>query len=260
MAARLLSLRRRTTPAAVGAVAVSIFLLPKRTLHAEAPPEKHVRHPAVLSSDQALLTFPSTQLARKPIYDDLALIRNPPKSTSQDPSPISPAPTDRLAYQIRRARLFLHAHTAIAEDQLNSFMSTILTHERSFTQTVASLAPPPESHERVMPGALYVLVAAMAGSIISRNRNILLRATVPFAVGFGAAWVVLPVTMRNVGDLVWRYEERVPLISVNHMRIRGAVEETWRQTKRRGEVTRKWSDERVREVREAMEGWVRKGR
>ena len=111
-----------------------------------------------------------------------------------------------------------------------------------------------------MPGALYVLVAAMAGSIVSRNRNILLRATVPVAVGLGAAWIVLPVTMRNVGDLVWTYEEKAPVISMNHMRLRGAVEEGWRQAKIHGEATKRWSDERVKEGREAVEGWVRKGR
>ncbi len=139
-------------------------------------------------------------------------------------------------------------------------MSSVLHQEKAFTQTIASLAPPPESHERIMPGALYVLVAAMTGSIISRNRNILLRASMPFALGLGAAWVVLPVTTRNVRDLVWTYEERAPLIAENHMRIRGAVEEGWRQTKARGEATKKWSDERVRESREAIEAWVRKGK
>lgn len=139
-------------------------------------------------------------------------------------------------------------------------MSAVLHQERTFTQTIASLAPAPETHELMMPGALYVLVAAMTGSIVSRNRNILLRATVPFAVGLGAAWILLPVTTRNVGDLVWTYEEKVPLISINHMRIRGAVEEGWRQAKIREEATMKWVDERVGESREAVEGWVRKGR
>lgn len=111
-----------------------------------------------------------------------------------------------------------------------------------------------------MPGSIYVLVAAMAGSIISRNRNVLLRATTPFAVGLGAAWYVLPLTMRNIGDLVWTYEERVPLISMNHIRIRGAVEEGWRQAKVRSEATRTWTDETVREGRERLEAWVSKGR
>jgi len=138
-------------------------------------------------------------------------------------------------------------------------MSSVLHQEQAFTQTIASLAPPPETHERIMPGVLYVLVAAMAGSIVSRNRNMLLRASVPFAVGIGTAWVVLPYTSRNVADLIWTYEERAPLIAENHMRIRGAAEEGWKQAKIRGEATRKWSDEMVKEGREAVEGWVKKG-
>ena len=138
-------------------------------------------------------------------------------------------------------------------------MASLLTHERSFTQTIASLAPPPESRERVMPGALYVLVAAMSGSIIVRNRNILYRATVPFGVGLGTAWVLLPITMRNIGNLTWKYEEKVPLLAENHLRIRGATTEGWKQIKIRGKQLRSWSDERVREGREAVEGWVKKG-
>lgn len=139
-------------------------------------------------------------------------------------------------------------------------MSSVLLQERSFTQTIASLAPPPESHEHLMPGSLYVLVAAMTGSIISRNRNILLRATVPTAIGLGAAWVVLPLTMRNVGNLVWTYEEKAPIIALNHLRIRGALEEGSKQFRIHADATRKWSDEKAKEGREAIESWVRKGR
>ncbi|KAL9608317.1 MAG: hypothetical protein Q9167_006838 [Letrouitia subvulpina] len=125
-------------------------------------------------------------------------------------------------------------------------MSSLLTQERSFTQTIASLAPPPESHEHIMPGALYVLVAAMSASIATRNRNIPLRATVPFGVGLGAAWLLLPVTMRNIGDLAWKYEEKVPVLAENHVRIRGATTEGWKQIKIRGEQAKSWSSERVR--------------
>ena len=139
-------------------------------------------------------------------------------------------------------------------------MTRILSLESSFTSTIASLAPAPETHERVLPGALYVLVSAMAGSIVTRNRNILLRATIPVAVGVGASWIVLPYTTRNVADLVWRFEERVPVVSMNHMRIRGAAVEGWRQARERSKLVGEWVDERVTGSREAVEGWVRKGR
>lgn len=202
-----------------------------------------------------------SQLARKPIYDDLTLVRDPPKSKPSPKAtttPHHPTPTDRLAKYIGHGRKFIYAHSVLAEDRINAFMSSVLRQERAFTQTIASLAPPPETHERIMPGALYVLVAAMGGSIISRNRNILLRASVPFAAGIGAAWYVLPHTTRNVADLVWTYEEKAPVVAINHLRLRGAIEESWKQAKIRGEATKRWSDERVRASREAIEGWVRK--
>ena len=66
--------------------------------------------------------------------------------------------------------------------------------------------------------------------------------------------------MRNVAELVWTYEERVPVVAINHMRVRGAVEEGWRQAKIHGEGAKRWGDEMVREGREKVEGWVRKER
>ena len=110
-----------------------------------------------------------------------------------------------------------------------------------------------------MPSALYVLVASMAGSIISRNRNIFLRATTPVAIGIGAAYVVLPYTMQNVGNLVWSFEEKSELIAVNHLRFRGAIVEATKQAKIRGEKTREWSEGVVRDGRGLVEAWVRKG-
>ncbi|KAL8705508.1 MAG: hypothetical protein Q9201_001383 [Fulgogasparrea decipioides] len=236
----LTEVKRAIFPTAVAASAITT-LWPTTIVHAEAPPEH-------------------SQLSRKPIYDDLPPLRSKPQPKSPtEPSTSSPTPTDRLASQIKRARLTLHGYSASAETRFNDFMSTLLRQERSFTSTIASLAPL-ESNERIMPGALYVLVAAMSGSIITRNRNILLRATVPFAVGVGAAWVLLPITTRNVADLVWTYEEKAPLIAENHMRIKGAAQEGWRQVKEKGEWIKDWSDERVRDGREAVEGWVKKGR
>ncbi|KAI9876505.1 MAG: hypothetical protein M1830_006353 [Pleopsidium flavum] len=231
-------------PAAAGFLATGMTLFPKTTLHAEAPSED--------------------MLVKKPIYDDISVALPAHKKKPSNPdnaAPTSfPTPTDRLAIQIHRARLFVYTHSLAAESTVNNLMSSFLHMESSFTNTIASLAPPKESGERLMPGGIYVLVAAMAGSIISRNRNILLRGTVPLAVGIGAGWVVLPVTMRNVGDLAWEYEKKAPIISENHMRIRRAAEEGWREAKVQGAATARFVDEKVTQGREVMEEWVRKGR
>jgi organizing structure protein 2 len=111
-----------------------------------------------------------------------------------------------------------------------------------------------------MPGSLYVLVAAMTGSIVSRNRNILLRATVPLAVGIGAGWVVLPVTMRNVSDLLWKYEQRFPAIADGHIRTREGIEKAWRMARIHTQQAVNIVDDKVSSGREGVEGWVKKGK
>jgi len=132
--------------------------------------------------------------------------------------------------------------------------------EQSFTGTVASLAPPRESGERLMPGLIYVLVAAMAGSIVSRNRGVVLRAATPLALGIGAAWAVIPVTMGNVSELAGRYERRFPAVADAHRRTREGVETGWRFAKVHGDLAVRKVDETVSDARETVEGWVRKGK
>lgn len=110
-----------------------------------------------------------------------------------------------------------------------------------------------------MPGSLYVLVAAMTGSIVSRNRNIVLRGFVPLAVGIGAGWIVLPHTMRNVSDLLWKYEQRFPAVADGHLRTRENIERVWRTARAHTQQAVSVVDDKVSSGREAVEGWVKKG-
>lgn len=102
------------------------------------------------------------------------------------PEASSPTPTDRLEKQVRRARLWLYGQAVAVEDSVNAGLTWAFRKETNFTNTIASLAPSPETGEQLLPGLIYVLVATMAGSIVSRNRNLLVRATFPIAVGVTA--------------------------------------------------------------------------
>ncbi|MCJ1351383.1 MAG: hypothetical protein MMC33_001367 [Icmadophila ericetorum] len=250
MASRLMLRKRTLLPASAGLFAAGTLLYPRNTVHAESPP--------------------ASIISRKPIYDDPSL-PPPPKQKytpsnpdtpdlSDVPSSSSPTPTDRLAAQIRTARLFLHSQSSTVETRFNDLMTSILHIENSFTSTIASLAPDPATGERLLPGGLYVFVAAMAGSIISRNRNILLRASTPLAAGITAGWILLPNTMRNVSELVWTFEERAPVVAENHLRVKGTVVEGARQVRVHTRLASAWAEERVRQGREAVEGWVKKGK
>ncbi|KAL2270144.1 hypothetical protein VTJ83DRAFT_2328 [Remersonia thermophila] len=171
-----------------------------------------------------------------------------------------PTPTDRLAAQIRRARLFAYSQACVAEDAVNDAMSRVFALERSFTSTVASLAPPRESGERLMPGFVYVLVAGMAGSIVARRRGFLLRAATPLAFGLGAAWTVLPITMGNVAALTWEYEKKVPAVAEAHLKVRDEVERAVTLAKVHTELAQQKVHDGVRSAREKLEEWVRQGK
>ncbi|KAI9834718.1 MAG: hypothetical protein M1838_005486 [Thelocarpon superellum] len=253
MAHRPMLRHRAALPAAIALVSGSMVFFPARVVHAEAPELAVSSRKPIYDRSRA-----SAEPASDPATSNARL--SPSTRASTEPQPTTLTPTDRLALEIRRARLFVFAHVAAGEDRVNDFMTSFLHLESSFTGTIASLAPPRESGERVLPGVVYVLVAAMAGSIISRNRNILLRASVPVALGLGAGWVVMPRTMRNVGELIWKFEERVPVISNNHMRIQGAVEETWRLARLQSEGALAIVDQKVQGGRAAVESWVKKGR
>lgn len=182
-----------------------------------------------------------------------------PSSTETTQKAASRTPTDRLAAQIGKTRLFIYAHVAAAENKVNEVMNSAFDLETNFVNTIASLAPSYQSGEKLMPGSIYVLVAAMAGSIVARNRNIVLRATIPMAVGVSAGWIVLPVTMRNISDLIWKYEERFPAIADGHIRTREGIEKAWKMARIHSKQAGNIIDEKLTSGREAVEGWVQKG-
>lgn len=195
---------------------------------------------------------PSTSLVPK-------FLSSAPAEEEHD-KPRGPTPTDRVAVQIGKVRLALHKYAVGAEDALNNTVDSAFHLEQSFTGTIASLAPPRESGERLLPGAIYVLVAAMAGSIVTRNRTILLRATAPVVFGVLAANAVLPVTSKNVSDLAWTYEQRFPAVAESHLKARESILKGVSFAKVHREVSARYVDEKVTDAREAVEGWVKQGK
>ncbi|KAL4810899.1 apolipo protein O-domain-containing protein [Aspergillus unguis] len=223
---------------------------------------------------------------RKPIYDDIPsepsapLVPTTPAPAAEptpEPSSIStaltsatttttttkpsssPTPTEILTAQVRGARLFLYQQSRAAEVGFNNVLSRALHVENAFTNTVASLAPSPESGEKLLPGGAYVVVAAMAGSIVARNRGRFLRGTTPLVFGTIAAWSLLPVTMQNVSDLVWQYEKRFPVVADQHLYLRERAEQIWTTGVAHSGMARSMMEEKIGDARKKLEEVVSKG-
>lgn len=139
-------------------------------------------------------------------------------------------------------------------------MTRVLHLENDFTSTIASLAPPPQANEPLMPGFIYTLVATLAGSIVSRNRGILLRTAVPAAFGLTAAYAALPYTMHNVEGLVSRYEERFPEVQRIHGEVNEKVRYFWETGKAHSAMTLQKGEDVLEEARRKMQDWVRQGK
>lgn len=105
-----------------------------------------------------------------------------------------------------------------------------------------------------------MLVAAMGASVLTRNRNFVLRAVAPLAVGLGAANYVLPVTSANVGRLVWRWEQKVPVVADAHARTQERVTRFVRTGIEHSKMSGDMLSHKVGELRQGIQDWVRKGR
>ncbi|KAK3310585.1 apolipo protein O-domain-containing protein [Chaetomium strumarium] len=284
MATRVL-LQRRVAPLTAAVLVGSVAFLP-RTAHAEASSDRQFPRKPIYDDDFDISPLakptPTSQMtpaalptptAPSPTEEPIPASEPPapmpswPEATSSSSSSSTtavrtraPTPTDRLAAEIRRARLFLYSQACVAEDAVNGAMARAFALEESFTSTVASLAPPRESGEKLMPGLIYVLVAGMAGSIVARNRNVLLRGAAPLALGLGAAWMVIPVTMGNVSGLVWEYEKKFPAVADAHLRTREGIEQGVYMARVHADLAQRKVHESVKDAREALEAWVRKGK
>lgn len=139
-------------------------------------------------------------------------------------------------------------------------MNWLFRKETNIANTIASLAPAPDTGEQLLPGAIYVLVATMAGSIVARNRGIFVRATFPLAVGITAGWYLIPVTMRNVSDLAWEYEKKVPGVSETHAQIAGFARAAYNQIREGSKDTVQWADQEAGKARRKVEQFVGEGR
>lgn len=234
-------------------------LYPKQTVFAEE--SRDIVWPLAIEHAQHL-----TRQQKKPIYDDHPTeIPEPTPPKAPTPAPeqpataASPTPTDILTAQVRQARLFLYSQSLAAETGFNAFLSRALNVENAFTNTVASLAPSADSGERLLPGGVYVVVSAMAGSIVSRNRGIFLRAASPLAFGTVAAWSLVPVTMRNVSDLVWEYEKQVPALAEQHLFVREKGEHIWHTGVAHSAMTRQMMEDKIGDARRKLEELVSRG-
>lgn len=130
--------------------------------------------------------------------------------------------TDFLEKYVSIGRSWLHEQVEAGKKQANFAFEKYLKAEKNVTSTVADLK---SDDEDILPGAIYVLVATLSGSVVARNRNILLRGVSPIVFGVLAFNYFLPQTYKNTGKLIWSFEQKAPALAQAHIDTTKQVED-----------------------------------
>ncbi|KAI7847787.1 apolipo protein O-domain-containing protein [Circinella umbellata] len=131
----------------------------------------------------------------------------------------------------------LEEHVAYAEKLANEKVEEGKTHVnklhgewRQFEQCVKNTVKQTiDKDEEILPNALYIGVAALAGTILARNRNIVLRFATSTALAVGASHYLLPKTTHNVCVQLEKVERKYPQLQSAHQSVNEAVGDARKQ-------------------------------
>ena len=107
--------------------------------------------------------------------------------------------------------------------------------------------------EEVFPNALYVGVAALAGTIIARRRNVVLRFLTSSALAVGASHYLLPKTTHNIVLQLERLEKKYPQLQSAHQSINASVDGVRQQIDNTVSQLRGAVDENANKLKEQIQ-------
>lgn len=122
--------------------------------------------------------------------------------------------------------------------------------ESEVTNTVNSTI---DKDEEIFPNILYVGVAALGGTILARNRNIVLRFLTSTTLAVGASYYLLPKTTQNVAAHLERLEKRYPQLIELHQQVNNTVNDARKQVDDTVAQLRGVVDENTNKLREQIQ-------
>ncbi|CAO3687624.1 unnamed protein product [Umbelopsis vinacea] len=132
----------------------------------------------------------------------------------------------RLEENIALAQKYVNNTYDNGMEQLQQVQSKLQKIEQNVKKTIDDTIAP---GEHVMPNALYVGVAALAGTIVARRRNVILRFATSTAFAVGTSYYLMPNTTRNIGEHLERLERKYPPLYDAHQQINEAVGDARKQ-------------------------------
>ncbi|KAI8992010.1 apolipo protein O-domain-containing protein [Mycotypha africana] len=158
-------------------------------------------------------------------------------SIYDEPEPkvvIVESPT-KLEEQVHYAQKYAHQTLQQGKSHVDTWVNKYKTVENDLKTDIDNII---DKNEEIMPNILYVGVAALAGTVIARRRNIVLRFLTSTTLAIGTSYYLLPKTTCNVGHKLQKLENRYPQLKSIHQQVDHAITDA-----------RKQADETVRKLR-----------
>ncbi|KAF6749873.1 apolipo protein O-domain-containing protein, partial [Ephemerocybe angulata] len=166
-----------------------------------------------------------------------------------DPDVLLVETSSPLEEQIGAVRRQVQGVYADGHSYVQGWISKWIGIEHAVENRVKSIISP---HESLTPGLLYVGVATLTGSILTRTRALPTRILLPPLFLVFSARHFLPNTTANLGEYLGNLEEvYLPTLAEKHEVAKAHSEMAWERVKEKTVGVR-------RKVDEGVEGWVEK--
>lgn len=112
----------------------------------------------------------------------------------------------------------------------NYFKAADVYHEKE-DKVSSSIANLHDRREDLLPNAIYIVAGGLAGSIIARRKNIVVRGLLPVVMGLASFKLFLPETFRNTVNFANQLErENLPQVAETQSKMVSKAEEAYQQT------------------------------
>lgn len=175
----------------VVAVATSAFIFQSRTMHNE--PKRSFYEDEASVNPVPGTTIPSTESQQELLG---------PRSVVNG---VTVRSISLIESGFRTLREAVSNAISATQDYLDEGKGKVNQAERKLTGTMSSLH---DRREDLLPNSIYVVIAALSGNIMARQRGIVAKATLPVVMGLASFKYFLPETFGNTMGFLWKMEQK----------------------------------------------------
>ncbi|OBZ85492.1 hypothetical protein A0J61_06461 [Choanephora cucurbitarum] len=156
----------------------------------------------------------------------------------------------KLEEQVFYAQKYANETLEEGKTHVNGFVQKYKEVEHQVTTEINNTI---DKDEEIFPNAFYVGVAALAGTILARNRNIVLRFLTSTTLAVGTSYYLLPKTTHNVGLQLEKLERKYPQLQEAHQSVNAVVGDVRKQFDSTVSDVRGTFDQNVNKLQEQIQ-------